>query len=306
MTRWRGLITLLLLPWAVTSWAHADHQADWRPILDPVPAGLTGVQVTLSQTLAPQLLLRHTGTTPLEVLAEDGQPFLRISARGTEANVRHAAWFDTYLPGGLPQRQPEPGEGPLWRWVSGQPTWGWFDRRLAPEAPSAQTRWTLSVRRAGKTYALSGRFVPALTGGFWQARWRSTPQLPDGVTIQLIPGQPFGVMVSTRGPRVEVRDRADQPFLEVTPQAVRAHTGSALWRETTTQIGLLEAATGRSGWQTIAGGGRTTWIEPRTVPDRPELTQARHRWSLTLKINDQVIPLQGESTWVKRRRLAAE
>lgn len=299
LVSWRVLLGGLALGVSGALFAHAGHEPDWRPQLLPLDApALQGMRVDLVHTLAPQLVVHNPTNRQLEVLAADGQPFLRLGPRGVEANVRHPTWFDTYLPGGLPTRQPEPGTGPDWRQVNLQPTWGWFDERLRPALIRAETRWQVALRVDGQPVSLRGRFVPSLAPGLWQARWRQAPALPAGVAVSLVPGQPHGVMVSTRGPTVLVQDRDHQPFLRISPRLSEAHTGSRLWQETTTQPGLLPAGTAAAGWRTIGGGGRHVWVEPRTQPSTDQ--RGTHHWHINLLVDDQPVRLEGLSEWSPR------
>ncbi len=278
--------------------AHADHEAEFLPQLLPLPAAMTGIKVQIAHTLAPQLLISNSTDKTLTILANDGQPFIRFSSKGAEANVRHQTWFDTYLPGGLPTRKPEPGTGADWRIVSDKGTWGWFDLRLRPEKIQANSRWSIPVLVNGKASQIEGKFVPALRKGAWQASWDSPPKLPQGVSLQLVPGQPFGIMLSsTLKTDVIVQDREHQPFLRIGPKMTHAHTGSQLWRETTTQQGLLNAAQGtKPSWQLVGGGGLYTWLEPRTQPS--DLSNPKvHAWHINLVIDNKHYRVDGSSRW---------
>ncbi|MDP1541105.1 MAG: hypothetical protein Q8L72_10715 [Moraxellaceae bacterium] len=292
-----GLAPVLLLT-AQLSFAHADHEPEFLPQLLPLPEAMAGIKVQLVHTLAPQLLISNQTTKTLAVLAQDNKPFIRFGSKGAEANVRHQTWFDTYLPGGLPTRKPEAGVGADWRVVSEKNTWGWFDLRLRPEKVTANSRWAIPVLVNGKPTQIEGKFVPALQKGAWQASWDKPPALPEGVRLQLVPGQPFGIMLaSTLKTDVIVQDRDHHPFLRVGPKQTHAHTGSQLWRETTTQLGLLDAAQGaKPSWQLISGGGRYTWLEPRTQPT--DMTSRKpYQWHINLVIDNKMYRVDGTSRW---------
>jgi len=292
-----GLAPVLFLT-AQLSFAHAGHEPEFLPKLLPLPEAMAGVHVQLAHTLAPQLLIKNTTPKTIEILAQDNKPFLRFSSKGAEANVRHQTWFDSYLPGGLPGKKPEAGEGADWRVVSSNNTWGWFDLRLRPEKISANSRWSVPVLVNGKLTKIEGEFVPALQKGAWQASWDKPPALPEGVRLQLVPGQPFGIMlVSNLKTHVIVQDRDHQSFLRVGPKQTHANTGSQLWRETTTQLGLLDAAQGaKPRWQLISGGGRYTWLEPRTQPT--DMTSKKpHQWHINLVIDNKMYRVDGTSRW---------
>src|SRR5581483_3341602 len=59
-------------------------------VVPPLPAGVT-VQVAVS--VSDQLVVANPTPTDLVVLGDDGEPFLRIGAQGTFANLRSPTWY---------------------------------------------------------------------------------------------------------------------------------------------------------------------------------------------------------------------
>lgn len=284
---------------SIQAWSHGAHNEDRRAAIDPLPKVLNGLTVQLADTLGAQLVIDNPTSKPLVILANDGKPFLRISKAGAEANVRHQTWLDSYLPGGLPHREPVAGEGdkPDWRFVRKASHWGWFDERLKAEIAEGDS-WRIPVRYGDTETAITGTFVAALANGLWQANWHSAPKLPKGITALLIPGQPFGLMLSNKTTQtVEVLDDQKQPFLRLNAEGTFANTHSALWRETAATPSLRQMQA--QAWQKVSDSPRYTWVEPRTLPAANASTKKVQRWNITLKIDGKPTILAGSSHWVK-------
>ncbi len=275
-------------------------------MLSPLPPTLAGVQVQLTETLAPQLLVENPTDKTLIILGQDGQPFLRLGPQGAEANTRHPDWLKTYLPGGLPGRKPETGSIPLWKSLKRNPAWGWFDARLQPAGHKAGQSWRIPVLLDGKASEIKGSFQPTLQSGYWQASWTRLPALPAGVNLMLIPGQPYGLMLSNSSAQaVTVMGRQGEPFIRVSAQGTEAYLASPLWQETAAQQGLrsqgLRSDKGQqaSPWLKLNSAQRHTWIEPRT---RGRSGQTKPlRWEIRLQIGTQSLVAEGVSRWVSKR-----
>ena len=233
---------------------------------------------------------------------QDGQPFLRLGPQGAEANTRHPDWLKTYLPGGMPGRKPETGKTPLWKSVRSSPTWGWFDARLQPAGHKVGASWRIPVLLDGKASEIKGSFQATLQSGYWQASWTRLPTLPAGVNLMLIPGQPYGLMLSNQSPQpVTVLGRQGEPFIRVSAQGTEAYLASPLWQETASQQGLRQSKPGdaASPWRKLNSAQRHTWIEPRTR-GRNGQTQPL-RWEIQLQVGSQRLVAQGISRWVSKR-----
>lgn len=253
----------------------------------------------LTETLAPQLLVENPTNKTLIILGQDNQPFLRLSAKGTEANTRHPDWLKTYLPGGLPNHKPETGNSPRWQFVKTHPAWGWFDARLKPADHGLGQTWHIPVLLDGKHSEIKGSFQATLQSGYWQARWTKLPTLPTGVSLMLIPGQPYGLMLSNQSAEtVTVLGREGEPFIRVSKQGTEAYLASPLWRETATQQGLRQNNPA-SPWLKLNSTYRHTWVEPRTRGQNGQ-TQPQH-WEIHLLIGSQQLVAHGVSRWVSKR-----
>ena len=294
MRAWLAAVGLFGSSWL---WAHGGgHDTEVHAELDPLPAAMRGMQVQLADTLGAQLLIENPTSRTLVISGRDGKPFLRLGPTGVEANLRHPDWLNTWLPGGLPGREPRRGEGPDWQPVRQQPAWGWFDARLKGGREGA--RWQIPVRIDDQTAMLSGRFVASSQPGYWRAEWRERPALPAGLQIMLVPGQPYGVMLENRsGKTVTVLDPQGQPFLRLVGNSVEARPGNPYWQQLASQQALRQDRTGR-GWQRIGSGQRYTWVEPRTRPK--SASRADVSWALPLLVDNQPLTLQGRSRWEAR------
>lgn len=295
------LFALSLLPVQQAQAHGGAHEAELTPELLPLPPELSGLRVQLASSLGAQLLIENPGRQTLTVLGKDGRPFLRIGPGGTEANVRHPDWTDTYLPGGLPGRQPKSGGEPQWRQIKAVAAWGWFDERLkAPAAARVGTHWQIPVRLGNVDSRIAGRFRAAQSAGYWRARWLTPPRLPTGISAMLIPGKPYGLMLSNVGEQpVTVLGRGGEPFLRIGRDGTFAARNSPLWQETAAQQALRSSTgTEEAGWVRLSRGSRHTWVEPRTRPNTDAARKSSHIWQIRLRQGGQTLVLKGESIWV--------
>lgn len=299
---WLGLALLGISAASGSAQAHDSHSGGVSPALSALPPSLTGVQVQLTETLAPQLLVENPTGKTLIILGQDGQPFLRLGPQGTDANTRHPDWLKTYLPGGLPGRKSDTGTTLLWKSVRSSPTWGWFDARLQPAGRKVGEPWRIPVLFDGRPSEIKGSFQATLQSGYWQASWTHLPTLPAGVSLMLIPGQPYGLMLSNQSSQpVTVLGRQGEPFIRVSAQGTEAYLASPLWQETATQQGLRQSKPGdaASPWRKLNSAQRHTWIEPRTR-GRNGQTQPL-RWEIQLQAGSQRLVAKGVSRWVSKR-----
>ena len=298
--RKRALWLSMLVMLSLSSHAHVNHDESFRPVLDKLPKELGGISVQLTDTLAPQLLLENRSASVITILGQNQQPFLRISRDRVEANTRHPDWLKTYLPGGLPGRKPEPGHTPLWKQVKASNSWGWFDSRLQPAQANADSVWQVPVLIGNMPSAITGRFTPAQLNGYWQANWRVKPTLPNGISIALIPGQPYGVMLANKSNAVvTVLDPNGKPFIRVSKAGTEASLKSTFWRETAAQQGLRNGGQDHKDWQLISTAPRYTWIEPRTRGK--QVAKKPLTWTSQLLVDEQLVTLKGESRWLSKR-----
>ncbi len=109
-----------------------DAAAEIRAELGDVGPAFDGMTVEIATSIAPQLVVANPTPRRLEILDDDGTPFLRIGARGVEANVAAEAWYTTNDPFGTTVPQERVKAEPRWERVADESSWGWFDHRLHP------------------------------------------------------------------------------------------------------------------------------------------------------------------------------
>lgn len=260
-----------------TAGAHEGHDHGVVAVIDTLPAA-AGLHVQTASTLGAQIVLENAGKLPLTVLGDDGRGFLRIGPAGVEADVHHPDWLASYLPGGLPGRRA--GGAPRWQQVRKSPSWGWFDSRLAEG--EAGDSWEIPVLIGQQRGTLRGHFEKAVQRGYWRAAWRTPPELPPGVELMLVPGQPYGLMLGNGGTQpVSVLDVTGQPFLRIGVD------------------GVALRPPGSHEWMPVSRGRRHVWVDARTQPLMANPSAGATRdWQIILTQGGRRWPLPGRSTWV--------
>lgn len=294
------VVCMSLLLSTLASAHGVSHDLEKVPTLSPLPSALNGIRVQLINTLGPQILVDNPTTKTLLILGRDGQPFIRLSARGCEGNEAHRDWFDTYLPGGLPGKRARPHGTVAWKVFKSSPQWGWFDPRLKVIGNAQE--WSIPVEINGVKSAISGRFVAATNTGYWQPQITQMPKLPVGASLMLIPGQPYGLMLSNpNSQEVMVLGRQQEVFLRASKGGVYASQASPLWNETAQQQGLRAVPEKQvARWLQLSTGSRITWVEPRTQPRVSVDLKQPFNWQIKLQIGTEVVAVNGQSRWVER------
>ncbi len=125
---------------------------------------LPALNAMLLEGVRQGVMLSWHGARPLVVIGQQGEPMLRFSERGVEANAGSATWQRIE---GL-ARQDRDGED--WRPVSGSRSYGWMDPRLSrdQDQPSSLSgspgQWRIPLRTGGDSFEMAGEFY-----------WRSLP-----------------------------------------------------------------------------------------------------------------------------------
>jgi len=294
--------------------AHEDAHAPVVVTLDPVPSRLARVTIQLQHTLGDQLLVENRTRTPLEVLDERGVAFLRIGPGGAEANLTAPAWYQTVsVEKRLVPAEAHAGAVPVWRRVSVDPAWGWFDRRLhsAPdEAATASGRWTIPLRFGGVPVALHGGFQPAPPArGVFVPRMTSSEEPFPGVRVQLMKGRvPALYLENTGDEPVIVLGAAGEPFLRIGPEGTSANVRSPTWQRTgkaevTTTAPAVDAKAAPE-WRTQSATRSYAWIEFRAAPPGVEprgpagAGKIVRRWEVPLRHGATQTVVAGEVEWV--------
>jgi hypothetical protein len=116
-----------------------------------------------------------SGPAPVTVLGSAGEPFLRFSSVGTEANTASPTWaFFAQAQGRPPDGVVDAAGSPRWKLVSASPRLAWLDPRAvyAPGTPTPDVqsrlvptdliRWSVSIDFAGRRAVVAGvtQWVP--------------------------------------------------------------------------------------------------------------------------------------------------
>jgi hypothetical protein len=329
---WFAVLALLAAVWspAPPSLAHGPDGSDAavEVRVDPLGSELAGVRVQVRETVAYQLVVENTTDRVLEVLDERGAPFVRIGPQGVEANLTAPAWYRSVAPEGrVPkglQKAVRSDEPPAPRWVLArrEPSWGWFDARLAPGAHAGKTdsaaaqRWEIPVRIGGERSALRGRFVAAAPRtGARSTRLISDPQLAPGVRISLLPGEAGSFFLESASEQpVTVLGRDGEPFVRLGPSGTEANLHSATFAEVARLRGgtglLLEPrADVPPKWRRVSPAPSYAWVDLRTaydgeVPDAVKKSGKPAellRWAVPVRIgagdDAALVRVEGVTEW---------
>jgi hypothetical protein len=336
-TRRVAALALLVGAWLLGAPAGAHGpdvpgEGDLEARLDPLAPELAGLRVQVHKTAANQLVIENATAHVLEVLDERGVAFLRVGPGGVQGNLASPAWYRGFTPdvGRVPPdvlERARSGKAVPARWIRarGEPTWGWFDPRIAEDkkshAGSADAhgvrRWEVPVRIDGKTSALRGRFVarPVPTGSL-RARLRSPSDLAPGVRLSLLPGQAGSFFLeSDSAEPVTVFGRDGEPFLRLGPGGVEANLHSATFAEAArlrggASLALEPRADAAPRWERVSSAPRYGWVDPRTfygdgaVPEAVVKKGARAellRWTVPVRIGAgeeaALVRVEGSTLW---------
>ncbi len=303
--------------------AHSYADPALRTVLDglaptTLPAGVT---VAVAPSIVDELVVTNTTSTPLEVLALGGEPFLRISSAGVQANLASPDWYSTATPEGGPVPPDDvlrdKGKGaPRWARVSSTGAWSEFDSRLHPPAtPTAEQRkagkeaaiavWRIPLRYGATTTAATGHvlFSP-IRGGFTVA----VAQTPAGLTVNALQGELPGLFLRVpAGKVVIVGGRDGLPYLRFRGGLVEASTASRSYLEDQQARGRAPEPAGH--WAQVGRGLSYSWLDgrlrfPSDLPSEQVLGRRAAsvvgRWSVPVAVDAVPGSVEGTITWVPR------
>lgn len=312
-----GLV--LVLPASVAA-AH-EGGAGVRYRLVEVSPEVDGLVVQVVRGLAGQLVLANETGDVVEVLDDDGEPFLRIGPDGVEGDVASTAWRASDRPFGLAEVGPAPeGDEPRWMPLSSGTSWGWYDHRMhgeqlaAPsDAPSEVVvgRWEVPLRVDGRAVTVRGQTVAGPPAGSVVARLTSDRELEAGVRATLLPGAVPGLLLEVDdGHEALVRGEAGEPFLWFHDGRVQANTASPTWHRVGGQADPTSVnAAAEPSWQVVGDAQRLGWIEPRAsaaVPEDPPADgTVLSTWAVPVEVDGRTTTIVGELRWVARRTAGA-
>lgn len=320
-------VVLLALPAAAHSYPDPALRTTYDAVVPSLPAGV-GVQVLPS--VVDELVVTNTTSTPLEVIAVGGEPFLRVSAAGVLANLASPDWYTTGTPEGGPALPADVardrGRGrPRWVLVSRGTTWAEFDPRLHPQVTVApRTRaagkdaviavWAVPLRYAGTAYRATGhvQFTP-VRGGFTAALTRS----PQGLQVAVLQGELPGVFLKApAGRTVVVQGAAGEPFLRFDDTGVHANLASPSWVADQRARGrAVVPATQPVQWVPVTRSTSYSWLDarlryPADLPPEAVLRRSTasvvSRWRVPVSVDGGPGALEGTVTWVPRAVAVAQ
>ena len=314
------VLFLALSPGAVSA-----HQLDpsLRIVLDSVTPQLPGdVVIQARVSVAEQLVVANPTSTVLEVDADTGEPFLRVSSAGVFANEQSNFWYVSLAPFGLAQNVVAPGAQPDWVQVSANYEWGWFDHRLHPSALSVSpamrsagkravvSTWTVKMRYGDEFVDVSGHieFDPIL--GAIVPRLTSSPTPVPGLQAVVLPGPVPGVFLSnTSTSAVTVLGASGEPFLRLGPSDAEVNVLSPTWVDNLQVQDLPPTIADPSApprWTKVADVPRFGWIDYRLAyPDSRPPDSVAHgskvvtlvTWSIPLETSAGPSSLEGVTEW---------
>jgi hypothetical protein len=324
------------------AWAHSGDLA--QPIFERMSPTAPGVTVQIAYSANFELLVTNTGPQDITFLADSGEPFLRVGPKGVAANLASPTFYDSNVPEGLssypPQAKPGADVPPVWRTLSVQPNWGWYDHRLHPAGQivplevlkaakvAVLGRWTIPFRLGdgpGQAGALEGRFEYDPPQGSYTAVQKSSVAPADGLTIQVVSGRVVpAVFVKNLSPDpVVILGRDGEPFARIGPKGgvTEVNAKSPTWAEVQQADGKDPSdpadSTAPPVWRQVADSPQWSWLEfraaaPKTAPPAAIVKRGKtvtvKTWSIPYLIGDRRQTLDGITQWVSigelRRRAA--
>lgn len=341
----RVVLTLTaFLALAVGSRPAGAHTGDLlaKPIFERIKPDIPGVEVEVVYTANYQFLVINPTPTELVVIADTGEPFIRIGPQGAYGNFNSPSWYNSSVPDGVPPdripKRAKPGANvePAWAKVSKDPSWGWFDHRLHPverylqkevlesTKPVKLGEWKVPVRYADKEGEIQGRFEYKPQLGSYEAVLRSPAKPAEGVTVAVVSAQVPAIFLANDSPQpVTVLGAEGEPFVRIGPTVeVNVHSPSyvqmQLAQNKNPETVFAEAdAEKPPTWQQVQKSPRWRWLEFRAAPpsgDPPkELTQRQEpttvkTWKVPLLIGENRTEITGITQFVpisKMRERAA-
>lgn len=300
-----------------------EQHAYVRVILDSPPAALDGMAIEVHKTMAVQVIIANPTERTVEVLDAGGVPFARIGPAGVEGNLSARAWYETYSPGAVAPASAGGDTAPRWKLAATQPSFGWFEPRLAVSAVPLPMeiiagkrsvdleRWRLPVRVDGQPTALTGvfRYDPPPDGMF-VARMTSSSRPAEQIRVRLLPGQVGGFLVQNSGETaLQVLGMDGEPFLRIGPDGVDANLRSRTWwssaRATGRRPAAVDSRKSLPDWQRVAAAPRFSWIDPRLQAPGAG-SRDRMAWRIPMELGERVLVVSGQTEWVDHPSRSAE
>lgn len=300
-----------------------------QPIFEAMAPTVAGVTVEVAYSANYQLIVSNTTPQPVTFLADSGEPFLEIGPDGVRGNFASPTFYDTNDPGGRsafpPQAKPGPDVPPIWRKLSRQPNWGWYDHRLHPaeryvpaEIQRAKKvavlgRWKVPLRLGDQAGELLGRFEYRLPTGAYSMVQKSSQTPAPQVTMQVVSASTVpAIFVKNESQEpVVILGKADEPFARIGPNISEVNVHSPTWTE-------IQQAQGKDPsdeadpavepkWQEVAATPAWNWLEfraaapkgdpPAQIVQRGKATTIK-TWSIPYLIGSRRGTIEGITEFV--------
>lgn len=291
-------------------------------VLDSVTPQLpSAVVIQLRVSVAEQIFVSNPTAKELEVMADTGEPFLRVSADGVFANKCSMFWYQSLAPFGsnvgLSCRDP------MWIQVSRGHDWGWFDHRLhasatgvSPAARSAgkrtvKSKWTVKMRYGEEFVDVTGHIEFNPIVGSIVPRLTSPTDPAQGIQVVVLAGRVPGMFVSNTSPSaITVLGAAGEQFLRLGPAGAEVNQHSPTWVDNVmvqaVQPPNADAST-QPVWIKVADVPRFGWIDyrlsyadarpPDDVISRGQTTKLVG-WSIPVDTASGPLAFEGVTEWV--------
>jgi hypothetical protein len=307
-----------------------------RPIVERVTPDVPGLEVQVTYSANYQFLLKNPSPTELTVMADSGEPFIRIGPEGVFGNYRSPSWYNSNVPDGLQKfpDQAKPGADvpPEWRKVAREPSWGWYDHRLHPveryvpkkvqDAGKVATlgHWKVPIRYGTETGGIQGRFEYKPSLGTYRQVLKSPENITDGVKVQVISVRtvPAMYLENTSSTPVVVLGKENEPFVRIGPKA-EVNLTSPSYVEMLQAQGLTPTmpadAAAPPTWQEKQSTPRWSWLEFRArSPQKEPKKEIAQRdtpttvdtWKVPVLIGSKRTDIEGITEFVPIARLRAE
>lgn len=291
------------------------HDTDPRVVttLDAITPPLPpGIVVQTRAGVAEEVMAQNPTTTPLLVVGAGNRAFLRISARGVDADLSSADWYLTNSPTGtaIVPRAATPQAPARWVKVSTANSWSWYDHRLHPQpldlpaSVTSTTRlgdWQIPVDYEGSRSIVSGHtdVLPAV-GAFTV----SSDAAPTGLVASVLPGRLPGLFLTDPGGLPTVVFGSDgKIFFRMDQRGVEVDEGSPNWVEDQRARGNpVPVVASRPHWRRISTAPSVSWLDPRLryprdVPRDPETAADVQRWTIPMTFQGRRAALTGLIRW---------
>jgi len=302
-----------------------------QPIFEAMSPTVAGVTVDVAYSANYQLIVSNTTPQPLTLLADSGEPFLEIGPDGVRGNFASPTFYSSNNPGGRDSFPPEAKPGadvpPIWKRLSRQKSWGWYDHRLhpaesyvPPEIVNAKKvavlgRWRVPLRYGDQTGELAGRFEFRPVLGSYAMIQKSPKDPAPGVTIQVVSASVVpAIFVKNESPApVVVLGGQGEPFARIGGRGgvTEVNEKSQTWAEIQQALGKdpsVEAdPAAEPKWLQVAPTPAWNWLEfraaaPKGDPPQQVVDQGRavtvKTWSIPYLIGDQRASIEGITEWV--------